>query len=265
VSILVVQLVQEGLLFGADRNITAETTLGDGTVMVTVSGQSQRPKVLKWPNTEVIMGYVGEARIEGKPTDQWLYWFLGRHLTFPDLASLAEALRSELDGLFRAGDFKQPLIVHLGGFEKLETWTPRVYFIRNTVELRPDGTFVRGSGFDCSEELSQATYFGDKTGDEIRSYLATHYFGFRQGIDLAAFGVLDQKLREAMEILIHTHPKKPHPVPVTLDERAKHVAFAINGYSAYFASFYPPFDQRVGGGADVVWAEWPAATVELHS
>lgn len=54
-----VQLVPEGLLFGADRNITSETTLGDATVLVTVSGQSQRPKVLKWPNHEVIVGLIG--------------------------------------------------------------------------------------------------------------------------------------------------------------------------------------------------------------
>ena len=60
-SILVVQLVPEGLLFGADRNITSQLKLSDGSVEIVVSGQSERPKVLKWPNREVIVGYVGAA------------------------------------------------------------------------------------------------------------------------------------------------------------------------------------------------------------
>jgi hypothetical protein len=255
---MVVQLVPQGLLFGADRNITSETTLGDQTVLVTVSGQSQRPKVLKWPNTEVIVGYVGEGRIDGKPTDRWLFDFIGRKLAFPNLATLAESLRSELDALFRAGDFVQPLILHLGGFESVAgEWAPRVYFIRNTLSITESGTYVRGSCFDCSEELSSDTYFGTQAGGEIRRYLQDHYFGFRQGTDLAAFGVIDQKLREAVQILLHGHAAKPLPIPDTLDEWAKHVAYAIHSYAAYFASFYPPFDQRVGGGADVVWAAWP--------
>jgi hypothetical protein len=46
-------------------------------------------------------------------------------------------------------------------------------------------------------------------------------------------------------------------VPITLDDLAKHVAFEINGFGAYFASFYPPFEQFVGGDADVVTAAWP--------
>jgi acylphosphatase len=51
VSILVVQPTPQGLLFGADRNITSQLTLSDGTIEVVVSGQSERPKVLKWTQT----------------------------------------------------------------------------------------------------------------------------------------------------------------------------------------------------------------------
>jgi len=57
--------------------------------------------------------------------------------------------------------------------------------------------------------------------------------------------------------IILTHPRQPHPVPTTLPEWSKHVALAIHGYGAYFAAFYPAFQQFVGGGADVVWASWP--------
>lgn len=257
-SILVVQLVPEGLLFGADRNITSQMTLSDGTVEVVVSGQSERPKVLKWPNREVIVGYVGAAEIEGEPTDQWLYAFIGRNLDFLDLEALAQTLTDELDALYRSGDFRGPAILHLGGFERVGgEWTPRVYFIRNTVALHEDGTYECGEAFDCSEELSQEAYFGSKSGSEIRDYVRGHFFSFRQGYDLGSFGAIDLKLREAMQVIVHTHPLRPHPVPTTLSEWAKHVALAIHGYGAYFAAFYPPFEQYVGGGADVVWAAWP--------
>ncbi len=92
-SILVVHLVPEGLLFAADRNITATATGGG----VTYIGQTQRPKVLKWPNHDTIIGYVGAGAIAGVPTDQWLYAFIGRHLTFPDFATLATELAADLN------------------------------------------------------------------------------------------------------------------------------------------------------------------------
>jgi hypothetical protein len=257
-SILVVQLVREGLLFGADRNVTTQRTLTDGTAQVIVIGQTQRPKVLQWPNRDVLLGYVGEGTIGGKSTDRWLYSFMGQHLDFPTLKDLAEDLRIELDGLFQAGDFKQPLIVHLGGFEEIgNEWRPEIYFIRNTVALTPEGAYTIGTRFDCSEEVSTPDRFVGKTAEEIRDYVTTTLFSFRQGIDLASFGSIDQALREAMRAIVHGHPNQPHGVPTTLDEWAKHVAFSIHGYGAYFAAFHPPYEQLVGGGADVVTAPWP--------
>jgi hypothetical protein len=260
VSILLVQLTGPGILFGADRNITEQKTIQHGQVTITVSGQSQRPKVLKWPNQEVIVGYVGQAELDGEATDVWLYSFIGRNLASSDLDTLAEALRSELDGLFQAGGgFDQPLIIHLAGFEqKAGEWTPRIYFIRNTTALTPTGAYVVGTRFDCSEELSQPTYFGGQTGDQIQQQVYRHYFSFRQGYDLAAFATLEAKLREAMTTLIYGHPNQLHPVPLDLEEWAKHVRFAVEVYGTYFAAFYPPFEQYVGGGSDVVWAAWPA-------
>ncbi len=258
-SILVVQLVPEGVLFGADRNITSQLTMRDGSVEIVVTGQSERPKVLKWPNHEVIVGYVGAAEIAELPTDQWLYAFIGRNLAFPDLKALAQTLTAELDALYKAGDFDGPSILHLGGFERVDgEWTPRVYFIRNATALNSDGSYDVGDRFDRSEELAQPAYFGGKSGSEIRDYVRSHFFSFRQGFDLGSFGAIDESLRAAMQAIIHTHPLKPHPVPTTLNEWSKHVALAVHGYGAYFAAFYPPFQQYVGGGADVVWSEWPS-------
>src|SRR5439155_11766850 len=107
------------------RNITSQLTVRDGSVEIIVAGQSERPKVLKWPNREVIVGYVGAAEVAGDSTDQWLYKFIGRNIDFPDLKALAQTLTGELDALFRAGDFDGPSILHLGGFEEVDgDWTP---------------------------------------------------------------------------------------------------------------------------------------------
>jgi putative transposase len=75
--------------------------------------------------------------------------------------------------------------------------------------------------------------------------------------DSKSFGLIADALHKAMMVIIHAHPRSPHPAPTTLHEWWKHVAFAIHAHGAYFAAFYPPFQQYVGGGADVVSAGWP--------
>jgi hypothetical protein len=164
VSILVVQLVSEGLLIGADRNITT-TNHGDGVVRV---GQARRPKVLKWPNREVVIGYAGLAEIDSEPTDQWLYRFIGRHLD-EDLATVAHALKLELEAAIPASSDPQPLIIHLGGFEACEDeWRPIVWFIRNTRKLNTDTGDYEDTNheFVVSEELSQPIYFGTRVASK---------------------------------------------------------------------------------------------------
>jgi len=119
---------------------------------------------------------------------------------------------------------------------------PIVWFIRNTTALTPTGAYVVGTRFDASEELASPAYFGTKPGDEIRRELSAGlYFSFRQGYDLPAFNTIDEKLREAMAIIVHEHPGQTHPVPGDLDEWAKHVRLAVNGYGAYFVSFFEPY------------------------
>lgn len=231
---------------------------------MTYIGQTQRPKVLKWPNHDTIIGYVGAGAIGGVSTDQWLYAFVGRHLTFPDFATLATELTAELNAALAAGELADALILHLGGFEDVAgEWTPRIWFIRNTTDLSAAG-YTQGQQFSASEEIAQPTYFGTKTGNQIRADVVAMVqsgglFSFRQGFDLAAFNAIDQALRAAMLAIVHTHPLQPHPFPTSLDEWAKHLRMAVLGYGAYFGAFYEPYEQYVGGGADVVSAPWPQA------
>lgn len=258
-SVLTVQLVPDGVLFAADRNITSELRLGE----VTLIGQSPRPKVLRWPNRELVIGYVGLARIEGKPTDQWLYDFIGRHLT-DDLENLGEILAKEVEAALK--EEREPtkddlLIIHLGGFAKDESgYRPVIWFVRNAASMEGEDYKDISWKFFASDEVPK--YFDKKTGKEIRDDVkklaeAWKPFWFHQGAGLLTFNALDNALRSLMEDVVKNHPKKPHPIPCSLEEWEKHLKLAILGYGAYFESFHPSYLQIVGGGADTVTATWP--------
>jgi hypothetical protein len=98
-SILVVHVVPQGVLFTADRNVT--TTIGAQTVYI---GQAQRLKVLKWPSGDALIGYVGQASIGNTMTDEWLLSFIGRHPTWPDFATMGNALTADLNTSLAAGE-----------------------------------------------------------------------------------------------------------------------------------------------------------------
>jgi hypothetical protein len=268
VSILVVQLVRDGLLFGADRNVTTKLSRG---AEVLATGQSLHPKVLKWPNHDVVVGYVGRATIrEGVYIDEWLYDFIGRNLhadlsqlTHENLKQLAYELKDRLEFELSGKVADAAMVLHLGGFvEDADQWKPEVWYIHNT-----EAPYVNvRAKFDVSEEIPK--YFPGMTGDQIQTEVerraqAWQPFWFHQGYDLPTFNLLDEVLRDGMRAIVQTHPDHLHPLPDSLfyedslREWSKHLEMAILSYGAYFAAFYQPFKQFVGGGADVVWAARP--------
>lgn len=208
------------------------------------------------------MGYVGRAQIGDMHTDEWLYDFIGRNLN-TDLPQLAYELKSKLEFDLRGEVDDDAMILHLGGFgEAGGQWKPQVWFIRNVRGLDELGRPINvADEFDVSEEIDQPTYFQGQTGDQIRAHVERRAqswspFWFHQGYDLGTFNMLDQVLRAGMRAIIETHPGTPHPFPATLPEWSKHLKMAILAYGAYFAAFHEPFQQYVGGGADVAWAAW---------
>jgi hypothetical protein len=264
-SIMAVRVVAEGILFATDRNVTVELPGASATRV----GQSQRPKVLKWPNREVILAAVGLAWLEDQPMDQWLYDFIGRHLE-PDqsLADLAAALKDRLEFAVRREypDNPSAVILHLGGFSEREgQWTPEVWFVRNAHGLDEAGQYVDVTHeFDVSEELGIPGRFAGLAGDEIRKRVREladrgEPFWFHQGYDLGTFNILDAATRQGMATIIaaHKHAWRLHRPPATLQEWARHLRMSVLVYGAYFDAFYRPYEQYVGGGADVVWSEWP--------
>jgi hypothetical protein len=218
-------------------------------------GQAQRPKVLKWPNRDVLIGYVGQAEIAGLMTDQWLYSYIGRNLDDSSFEELGGALADDLEGALGRGEIDSPLILHLGGFERVNgVWEPRIWYVHNVRVV--DGVYDVLDHFVHREELRQPAYFGGQTSAEIREYVRRRVFSYRQGFDLDAFNLIDDGLREAMRQIVH-QPGAAVPIPATLADWEKHTRLSILGYGAYFGAFYEPFEQYVGGGADVVYAPWP--------
>jgi hypothetical protein len=197
------------------------------------------------------------------PTDEWLYAFIGRNLDFPEFAVLAKALTDDLNAASNAGEIGSVLVIHLGGFEKWgDEWTPQVWYIHNSAGLTDDGAYLLGVGFVFSEELGKPGYFDGRTGNAIHVEVTQmvrnwNPFSFRQGYDLGAFNTLDATIRMAMRAIVESHPRRLHPFPEDLGEWSKHVRMAVYGYGAYFAAFFEPFEQYVGGGADVVSVPWP--------
>ncbi len=194
-SILVVQILSQGILFGADRNIsfisTRRTSVGQ---TINIMGQSQRRKVLRWPNNKALIGYVGAATIANLPTDEWLYNFIGKNLNFQNFEELAIHLRNEVQ-MQRTIDEKdrdaEPLIIHLAGFEDRDSIKiPVVWYVRNSHRLDPViGYADIRKDFAVSEELWKKEYIEDSIPQNIREFLdrrARNFqpFWFHQGVDL---------------------------------------------------------------------------------
>ncbi len=67
-----------------------------------------------------MIGFAGEARIGGQPTDKWLQKFIDDNLEFGCFRDLCESLRAKVKCARRAdegSDAARPLMFHVAGFE----------------------------------------------------------------------------------------------------------------------------------------------------
>ena len=227
-------------------------------------GQSQRPKVLRWPNRKALIGYVGAATIGGLPTDEWLYDFIGDHLDFASFEVLAHDLKAAIQeqrALDEGSRDPEALVLHLAGFEERDSHqVPVVWYIRNPHGMKEGYYTDIRKEFLCTEEFWR--YFPDVPPSQIRNRLAqlasnNRPFWFHQGLDLGTFNTLEAFLRGAFALLCQVHPA--HSFPRTLGEWEQHLKMAILTYGAYYQAFKGPGEQYVGGGADTVGLHWPEA------
>ncbi len=255
-SILVVEVLYEGLLFGADRNITQ--TFPNGLT----TQKSRQPKVLIWPNEKYLFGFVGAAQIAGKPMHEWLDTLTEDFKCKTSLKDIVNELKSKVQ-IQRIKDEgnnpPEPLIIHIGGFERKDGyWVPQVWYIRNALKYGLFGYLDIRKEFDSADAFHEK--FVDVHPSEIRKVLKVkakqfNPFWFHQGIDLPTFNILGESIKSSFRLLCERHPD--HDIPATLEEWEKHIRMQILMYGAYYEAFHSKGKQYVGGGADVISLPWP--------
>jgi hypothetical protein len=252
----VTNVVSEGLIFGADWNITE--TKADGTTTQTVKG----PKVFHWPRDEVLVGYVGAATLGDKTVPAWLMDRRDVYKGIISLEEIAKKLKDEIETQ-RTTDERsrapEPLIFHVGGFEEKQSlWAPSIWIISNIYKLGHYGYLDVRKQFQANEEFWKNFPITDRS--EIRAVLRVmakqfQPFWFHQAIDLATFNVLESSIRTSFKLLCEQHPA--HDIPQTLADWSCHTRMQILMYGAYYEAFYPPGKRYVGGGAEVLTLPWP--------
>jgi hypothetical protein len=255
-SILIVEALYEGLIFAADRNVTA--TSQDGATKQV----DPRTKVLKWPNEKAIIGFVGAAQIDNQPIHEWILKFIEEFRDFNSFEDLSKELSRRVEAQRKIDEGKRPaqgLIIHVGGFEERGgVMVPVVWVIRNAHKLSHYTYKDIRKDFECKEAFWEE--FPNTYPDEIRKVLkvlAKQFkpFWFRQGFDLLTFNVMEESIRSAFKFLCVQHPD--HDFPRTLADWEKHLRMQVLMYASYFQAFHPEGQRYVGGGVDIVSIPWP--------
>lgn len=255
-SLLLIEVVPQGIVFGADKNITNSTvfTRQNGTTGTINHGQTKGQKVFLWSNRNVLIGCVGILRIGETPLQEWLEAFEANAPHYPTIEILCAALTGAIQAQFGpVTSSDQMLIVMVGGFEQKDgVVLPVVYEIRNYHAAGPDV-------YDDIDDRFE--YLEVPFPNDVKTYLkkrADNYdpFWIHQGIGLQRFYLIERFLKTAFKTLSEIHPD--HHFPRTLSEWEQQVKMSINTYAAYFQSYHKPNEQLVGGGVDTFLLPWPA-------
>lgn len=252
-STLIAYILPQGIIFAADKNITV-TPAGGGP-----SYQKKGAKILRWPSSDALVGYVGLARVGWRPMSKWLEGFIKRHPTVADPNFIAHELQSEIQAA--VGGARKPLIIQFAAFAKHGGVMISEYWHIANIHGMDEETGAYDppkSFFGCSEELS-TKLLKSMAASNIRADLATRAKSydprwFHQSIGLVNFNVLEAAAKAGIRAL---QSAGFLPAPATLDDWEKHARFWILQYGAYYSAFYPPGKQYVGGGADALSIPWP--------
>ena len=257
-SIFVSEIVGDGIVFAADRNVTLTYADRAGQPVATV--QDVGAKILRWPRQRALLGYVGRAEAEGRSMHEYLYDFMGDHIGFADPAAVANDLRNRLQA--QIGGPGQPAsIVQFATFARREGHiVPEYWHITNVHGLDESGDYLPpAADFIAEEQMFKPRPEGTASPDTIRERLrlAADNFApmwFHQGLDLAIFNTCSEAVRQAFALLHRARRLTP---PGSLQDWERHCRMWVLMYGAYFEAFGAPGQRYVGGGADVLSIPWP--------
>jgi hypothetical protein len=252
-SAILIRILADGIIFGADRNLTVNN-IADGTRTTT--------KVCKSEDGNVLIGSIGAASMGGQDSLHEIAKLVNTHQGKP-LSQIATEVQSGVFQQRLQDDKESPRaqIVNLAGFEERDgVMLPENWYISNCYELTVDGHYadIRGE-FGCSPEIKIKSEERKVAASELRNRLRTlqnalRPFGFQHSINLAKFNILDQYARATVDSLMKIDSAL---VPTSLDDWGKQVGLSLRLFEAYYRTFESPTQQFVGGGADVELLLWP--------
>jgi len=255
VSILIVELLDCGIVFGADQNVDIPNQ----------DDPNKEIKIFKWPREDVLFGYVGVARLGGLDIKKWLDSQLSQFTNRMRLSEIAEHLRDQIEKQYLEDNYSTnpPLIVHLGGYEYSEWgYIPQIWHIANVKRLGRFNYLEFTREFYCVDGFAVEMRKREVSDLEIQDYLCVlakqfNPFWFHQGFDYMAFNILEQAVKQAYKGLCSVHPDSDFVLPRNIEDWEKQVRFSILMYGAYFQAYKPRNEQYVGGEADTLAIPWP--------
>lgn len=253
-STLIAYVLGKGVIFAADKNITV-------SIGGTPSHQIPGRKVLRWPNGDALVGYVGAASVaSGQDIDLWLQDFIDRNPTVSSPSAVAHALSSDLQAAMNPAAPKR-LIVQFAAFEKRNGVTvPEYWHIANVpgMDLKTGHYHSPTAIFGCSEELLGHWASGIAPA-QLRTVLQAKADAydpqwFHHSFELGIFNWLEAGAKAAFKSLQNQGLISK---PIDLADWEKHATFWVLQFASYIAAFYPSGQQYVGGGVDVLSIPWP--------
>jgi hypothetical protein len=265
-SILLSAYYPQGIVFAADKNATIIPNYPPGARPYVEGGAT---KVLSWPHHEAVLGYVGLGSLSGLPLDEWMRIFIAARRDFDDITRVAHELRDEIQDDFdknfspEADISKQGLIIHFGGFKKLDgVLVPVMYFIRNIPGIT-NGEYLNAQReFTIAERIEDSFKEWPNPSDypkRVRQRLEKMenegwFWWFNNGYQFAAFNVFREALWAALLIV----QKQGYlPEGQSLDQRIAYCKMAVQLFGSFFEHHFRPEYRVVGGGVDVGYVPWP--------
>jgi len=252
-STIVIEVVPQGIIFGADRNRT-QTNPDTGE-----QSQIQVTKVRKSANEKVLIGSIGCGVIAGKSAQDWLVEFVDAREGLT-LEQLAKEVKESVEKERKKADGANPReqIINLAGFVEADgIMIPSVRYISNCWSL-VNGNYedVRAEFGEFPDVFRLNLSVAPAVIKPILETLAKDFnpFWFHHSIGLTDFNILKSFLKQSLQIISKENNRV---IPNTLADWEKQVRMSVLVYGAFFEAFSPPGQQYVGGGADVISLPWP--------
>ncbi len=267
-SILLCTYWTDGIVFSADRNATVAYETEEGEAQYVETGSFT--KVLAWPTSRALAGFVGLGELADLRMDEWMRQFIAKTRDFDSIDTLAGDLRDLIQDDFDddypdgADVRRRGAIVRLGGFRRHEDiFVPVNYVITNIPNipgLRSGVYPYATSRFTMTDQIHWSM---NAWGVEYPTGVRDKIIEIEQRGDLLwinngymhpAFNAFKGALWHTLKVLRREAMLSPD---VTMKDRIAYSEMSVRVFGLFFEHHLLPHERAVGGGADTGWIPWP--------